>query len=78
MDKPNKLKEFFLDKAMMNVVAEHFLGYLEKAIVKEAFKGNDTSEYKKVRDILDGGFRDLDGKFTEKSLDKPTEFTQSE
>lgn len=78
MDKPNKLKEFFLDKAMMNVVAEHFLDYLERAIVREAFKGNNTSEYKKVKDILDGGFRDLDGKFAEKTLDKPEEFTQSE
>ena len=78
MDKPNKLKEFYLDKAMMHVVAEHFLDYLEKAIVKESFKGNNTSEYKKVKDILDGGFRALDGKFTEKTLDKPEEFTQSE
>ncbi len=66
----NKLKEFYLDKAMMNEVAKHFLEYLEASIIKEAFKGNDTSEYKKVKDIIDGGFSDLDRKFTEKQNKK--------
>ena len=78
MHTPDKLKEFFLDKVMMQKVAAHFLDYLKRSIIKEAFKGNDTSEYKKVRDIIDGAFKDLEGKYTEKKDAKAEEFTQSE
>ncbi len=74
----DKLKEFHRDKAMMTAVAEFTLDYLAKEIVREAFNGKDTSEYKKVRDIIQGMFRELDGKYKPKKIEKEKQFSESE
>ena len=74
----DKLKEFYRDKQMMNDVSKHFFDFLSKEIVREAFKGNNTSEYKKVKDIINKGFAELDILFADKKKPKNKEFDDAE
>jgi hypothetical protein len=69
---PDKLKEFYKDKAMMDAVAAHFVTVLHAIAIERVFKKQDTTALPDARDILKRGFAELKDRY-EPRKERPTE-----
>jgi hypothetical protein len=62
----DKLKELFLDKAMLTEVKDGLIAHLQRAALEDVFGGTEVVGYKQAGEALEDFFKGLESKYSEK------------